>query len=165
MSAFSWSVLLRRIGVDVRVHEAAIVLLLFGYSFLLGVFQFSSKAVRQATYVDSWGSEQLPWVYLAVAFVAYPVLRLYGLVGERWSRSRVIVGTTIGVALGQVLFWALLASTNRWVPFFYYLWISIAIALTLSQFWSYVNTMLDKLRCPPHPLHQERRYHRPLGDT
>ncbi len=143
MTAQRWSSALGRLGIDLRPGEQAAVLVLFSYSFLLGIFQFSSKAVRQATFVDALGAERLPWVYLAVAVAAYPTLRLYNALARRASSGGVIRATAIGVGLALLGFWWLMARPSAVVSFSYYLAIAIAIALTLSQLWSYVNATLD----------------------
>ncbi len=134
---------LRRLGVDMRPDEVAIAWSLFAFSFLMGTFQFAGKAVRQATYIDTWGAERLPYVYLLVALVAFPVLQAYGVLAQRVSRSRAILGTNVSVALGLGLFWWLFGLDQPWVPVAYYVWIAIATVLLLSQFWSYTNMKLD----------------------
>ena len=69
--------LLGRLGTDVRVEETRIATLLFAYSFLIGAFQFAAKSIRQSSFVDSLGWTQLPFVYLAVAIMAWPLLRAW----------------------------------------------------------------------------------------
>ena len=134
---------LRRIGVDLRPREAGLASTLFGYSFLLGVFQFSGKAVRQATYVDSLGAENLPWVYLAVALVAYPVMRVYGYLAVRMSRQVVVSATVLLSAAAMVLFWWRMAELGWVTSVAFYLFMSIVTVLVLTQLWSYVNSALD----------------------
>ena len=134
---------LRSLGIELRPDERSVAMLLFGYSFLMGVFQFSSKAVRQASYVDSLGADKLPYVFLAVALIAYPFLRFYGRVADRFSRER-IIGWTMGiVSIGLVGFWWLMKEPAVWVSVALYLWISVTSALTLSQLWTYANSLLD----------------------
>lgn len=134
---------LRRLGVDLRMEELGVASSLFVLSFLLGTFQFAGKAVRQATFIDTWGAERLPYVYLLVALVAYPVLRLYEFLTERVARTAAVVITNLAVVLGLVAFWWFYGLGETWVPVAYYVWIAIATVLLLSQFWSYTNTRLD----------------------
>lgn len=139
-----WIELLRRLGIDVRSQERTLVGGLFAASFVLGVFQFSSKAVRQAGFIDSFGADRLPLVYLAVALVAYPLLRIYGSVADRWSQVAVI-STTIGVICAGLLFfwWQMEGDAANWVAAGFYVWVAIATALLLTQLWSLTNTFLD----------------------
>jgi ATP:ADP antiporter, AAA family len=134
---------LRRIGVPLRAEEVGVVWMLFGYSFLVGVFQFTSKAVRQATYVDTLGAERLPWVYLLVAIVAYPTMRLYNVLADRVSRGTLIAGTTWTMAGLLVLFWQWMTAGGTVVAIAYYLFIAIATVLAFSQLWSHVGALLD----------------------
>ena len=134
---------LRRLGVEVRPEESPQVWLLFIYSLLLGVFQFSGKAVRQASYVDQLGAEQLPFVYLLVAVVAYPVLRVYERAADRWNRDHLVIGTLTLAAAGLVAFWFLMATQGPAVSAGFYLWIALDTALTLTQLWSYANHLFD----------------------
>lgn len=134
---------LRRIGVDMRPREAGLASALFAYSFLLGVFQFSGKAVRQATFVDSLGAERLPWVYLAVAVVAYPVMRIYGHLAVRLSRKLVVNATVLASAAAMVVFWWAMAEPGWVTSVLFYLFMSIVTVLVLTQLWSYVNSVLD----------------------
>lgn len=143
-SQSGWTGLLQRLGIDVRPQEASVVGGLFLASFVLGIFQFSSKAVRQAGFIDSFGADRLPLVYLAVALVAYPLLRLYGSVADRWSQVAVI-STTIGVICAGLLFfwWQMAGDAPSWVAAGFYVWVAIATALVLTQLWSLTNTFLD----------------------
>ena len=140
----SWLVAaLRRLGVDLRVEEAGIAFSLFFFSFLMGTFQFAGKVVRQATFIDTWGAERLPYVYLLVALVAIPVLPLYGLLAERVPRAMAVVVTNLAIVAGLVLFAWLFGAGGRWVAIAYYVWMALASVLLLSQFWSYTNMRLD----------------------
>ncbi|HUP25801.1 MAG TPA: Npt1/Npt2 family nucleotide transporter [Thermoanaerobaculia bacterium] len=134
---------LRRIGVPLRAEELGVVWMLFGYSFLVGIFQFTSKAVRQATYVDTLGAERLPWVYLLVAVVAYPTMRLYNVLADRVSRGTLIAGTTWIMAGLLVVFWQWMTVGGIVVAIAYYLFIAIATVLAFSQLWSHVGALLD----------------------
>ncbi|HEX9670643.1 MAG TPA: hypothetical protein VGC93_14315, partial [Thermoanaerobaculia bacterium] len=78
------------IAVDVRPGEGPLCWLLFAMHFLVLAFQYASKSVRQATYVDALGADQLPYVYLLIALVSYPVLRLYGRLVDAFEQRRLI---------------------------------------------------------------------------
>ena len=72
-----WRRTIRRLGVDLRPGEGSPAALLFTSLFLLLTFQIATKTVRQSTFIDALGAARLPLVYLLVALVSYPVLRLY----------------------------------------------------------------------------------------
>ena len=133
----------RRLGVDVRPGEGAITALLFVSLFLVINFQYIAKTVRQSTFVDSLGATRLPWVYLAVALCSYPLLRLYTRFADRISRHRLITATCLLVSIGTAGFWWAYGYDAAWVPVAFYVWTSIAFVMTVSQFWSYANHILD----------------------
>ena len=135
---------LHHLGVVIRPSEIGLTLVLFAHCLLIGIFQFSSKAVRQSLFVDALGAEQLPWVYLLVAVLAYPVVRFYsGLSRRGVSWPRVMAFTCVGMAAGLVGFWFLLAGEALWVRFVLYLFVSICTVLAMSQFFLWAAQLLD----------------------
>jgi AAA family ATP:ADP antiporter len=135
--------LLGRLGTDVRVEETRLATLLFAYCFLIGAFQFAAKSIRQASFVDSLGWGQLPFVYLTVAAVAWPVLRGFNRLAGGSVLDRVIPRTTLVVIGSLVLFWWLYGYPWPWPRFVFYVWISIVTLLVFSQFWSWASQLLD----------------------
>ena len=75
-----WQRPLQRVGIDLRSGEAALAVTLFTTFFLITTFQITTKTLRQSTFIDAQGAERLPIVYLLVALLSYPFLRLY----SRW---------------------------------------------------------------------------------
>lgn len=132
-----------RLGVDLRPGEGTLCCLLFAIHFLLLAFQYTSKAVRQATYINDWGAEQLPFVYFLIAVVSYPVLRVYGYLAARFELHRLIASSAILVALTLSVFWWLFGLGLRWVSGVFYVWVSIVGILLVSQFWSYASQRLN----------------------
>lgn len=131
------------LGVDVRRGEGAIAVLLFLFFFLAVTFQYVSKAVRQSKFMDSLGAEMLPVVYLLLAASAIPVILLYNRAVDRYPRHHVIAGTCGTVAISVAGFAAVINSQAAWVPIAFYIWVSIAYVLIVSQFWAYSNVVLD----------------------
>jgi AAA family ATP:ADP antiporter len=131
------------IAVDVRPGEGTLCWLLFAMHFLVLAFQYASKSVRQATYVDALGADQLPYVYLLIALVSYPVLRLYGRLVDAFEQRRLIAVSGLAVAASLVGFWWLYGLAGRWVSVAFYVWVSIVGILLVSQLWSYSSHLLD----------------------
>ncbi|MFN2441753.1 MAG: hypothetical protein ABR517_03625, partial [Thermoanaerobaculia bacterium] len=127
---------LGRVGIAFRAGEAGPAALLFLTFFLIITFQYATKSVRQSAFISGLGAEQLPWVYLFVAAISYPFLRVYSGFADRMKRETLIISTCTLVALSMALFWWLFEFPWRWVPFAFYVWISIAIVMLVSQFWS-----------------------------
>jgi ATP:ADP antiporter, AAA family len=138
-----WRAFVSRLGIDFRGGELAPALLLFLVFFLLITFQYTTKSVRQSTFINSLGAEKLPYVYLFIALASYPVLRLYSRLADRMRRHDLIAATCFFTALTMAGFWWLYQFSWPWVAFAFYVWISITVVLLVSQFWSFSNNMLD----------------------
>ena len=123
--------------------EAAQAWQFFFVFLLLTTVHFAAKTVRQATYIDSVGAENLPWVYLAVALISFPVLVLYSRLAARFQVPVLIMASTLLHVIGLVLFFVLFGIGGKWVAVAYYIWLGMAFAIAVSQFWSYANQFFD----------------------
>ena len=140
---FGWRQVASRLGVDVRPGEGLVTLLLFTCFFLFITFQYTTKSVRQASFVDGLGATNLPWVYLGVALLSYPFLRVYSRFAGRVARHRLITATSAIIAASMFAFWWLFQYDFWLMPAVLYVWISIAYVMTVSQFWLFSNHVLD----------------------
>jgi AAA family ATP:ADP antiporter len=135
--------LLRRLGIEFHPGETPTVLALFGTFFFCLCFQYAAKSVRQASFVDTFGAARLPVVYLAVALLTLPVVYLYGRLADRLSPARLTVLTCVSTAAGLATFWWLYGTPAPWVPFVFYLFATVVIALNLSQIWALAAQLFD----------------------
>lgn len=135
--------LLARLGIDMRSGEGLPAVLLFTAFFLLMAFWYATKSVRQSTFIDSLGAAMLPVAYLLVAVCSYPLLRLYSRLADRMARTRLVVATSLVIALSMVAFWWLYEFPWSWVPVVFYVWVSLVIVMMVSQFWSFSNLVLS----------------------
>jgi AAA family ATP:ADP antiporter len=138
-----WRRFLQHVGIDLRPGEVALALNMFTSFFLITTFQITTKTLRQSAFIDALGAARLPVVYLLVALLSYPFLRLYGRFSERFSIRRLIQISSVVVALGLVVFWLLFSRSWSWVPIAFYVLTSITYALLISQFWMLANHGLD----------------------
>ncbi|MCG8456221.1 MAG: hypothetical protein MI919_08055 [Holophagales bacterium] len=153
-SAHTW---LARLGLQVRVGEGGLFTLLFGAHFLLLAFQYTAKSVRQSTFIDVLGAENLPWAYLLVAVASYPLLLLFGRLSARHDLSRVLTVASLVAAVSLLAFaWIFLVFPHAsWPTLVFYLWTAVVGVLLVSQFWSYAAARLD--------ARQARRLFAPVG--
>ncbi len=138
-----WQRPLLRLGVDLRAGEAALALTLFSSFFLITTFQITTKTLRQSAFLEAQGADRLPIVYLLVALLSYPFLRLYSRWADRFSIRHLIQLSNLLVAAGVIGFWALLRQPWPWVPAAFYVATSIVYAMLISQFWTLANHSLD----------------------
>ena len=140
---FGWRGAAARFGVDVRPGEGLVTVLLFACFFLFITFQYTTKSVRQSSFIDGLGATNLPWVYLGVAVLSYPFLRLYSRFADRVTRHRLIAATSIIIAASMFAFWWFFQFDFWAMPIVLYVWISIAYVMIVSQFWLFSNHVLD----------------------
>jgi AAA family ATP:ADP antiporter len=123
--------------------EGALAWLFFLDFLILTTVHFAAKTVRQAAYIDALGAENLPWVYLAVAAISLPVLVIYSRAVARFKLPMLILGGTLLHVFGLVLFFYLFGLGRGWVAALYYVWLGMAFAIAVSQFWTYANQVFD----------------------
>ena len=125
--------------------EGKLAWLFFFYFLMVTTVHFAGKSVRQASYIDTIGAANLPYVYLAVALISYPVLVMYSRLAARVKHSTLIAGSTTLHAVGLVVFFGLFALEidKRTVAVAYYVWLGMAFAIAISQVWSYANHIFD----------------------
>ncbi len=136
----SW---LSYLEIDLRAGEADISWLLFAVHFLLLMFQYTAKALRQSIFIDSLGADKLPIVYLLVALCSYPLLIAHSRMVDRWAQGRLIAASSLAVGASLLAFWWLFKTQSDWVSIAFYVWISVTGILLVSQFWSYACHLLD----------------------
>jgi AAA family ATP:ADP antiporter len=141
--AAPWRRSIGRLGIQFREGEVRPAIVLFLMFFLLITFQYTTKSVRQSTFINSLGAEKLPWVYLFVAVSSYPFLRIYSRFADRMHRHSLIAATCALTAVSMTLFWWLYQYSWPWVAFVFYVWISITTVMMVSQFWSFSNHLFD----------------------
>ncbi len=134
---------LRRAAFGIHPGEGALAWLFFLEFLVLTTVHFAGKSVRQAAYIDALGAERLPWVYLAVALISFPVLVVYSRLAGRYRLPILILGFTLLHVFGLTLFFYLFGTGGKWVAVAYYIWLSMAFAIAVSQFWTYANQIFD----------------------
>ncbi len=116
---------------------------LFGFFLLLETCHYISKSVRQATYIDTLGAERLPWVYLLLTATSVPVLFAYSRLARGRPLHRLVAATSAVQGLAMVAFYLLFATGEAWVALVFYLWITTAFGIAISQFWLYSAQVFD----------------------
>ena len=134
---------LGRAAFGIHPGEAPLAWLFFFEFLVLTTVHFAAKSVRQATYIDALGAEKLPWVYLAVAVVSFPVLVLYSRLAAKIRLQMLILAGTLLHVLGLVVFFILFGRGQNWVAVAYYIWLGMAFAIAVSQFWTWANQVFD----------------------
>jgi AAA family ATP:ADP antiporter len=128
----------------VRRGERSLAILFFVYFFLLMASEYAVKSVRQSSYIDIVGAQNLPYVYLLLALLSFPALLLYAKLTRRFDDPTLIVAFTVLRVVGLVVFFWLFGHTTGWLlAFAFYLWATLGFGIAVSQFWSFANNVFD----------------------
>jgi AAA family ATP:ADP antiporter len=130
--------LLTRI-VDLRPGEGPRVFRMFALLALIIATNYVLKPVRSALFLSRLGAANLPYVYVLVALVLGVVGTAFARFGPRANLPRFLVGLACFFSANLVLFWLATLSGLPYTGFFFYVWVSIVIALLPSVFWLFAN--------------------------
>ena len=132
-----------RRAVHVRSDEWPLVFTLFGYFFLLTSTQHLLKPARNAFFLTTAGSGNLPWAYIAGAVVSVVSTTVYA----RWVTPLDRRGQTIGsllFSLGTiVIFRLLLVNPTAWTAGAFYVWFNVFTLVLVSQFYMLSGDLFD----------------------
>src|SRR5512143_2568931 len=123
----------------IRSGEGRLAWLFFTYFVLLAACHYAAKAVRQAFYLDVLGATKLPYVYLLVALVSFPILLVYARLADRFRHVHLIGLLCAVQAIALTLFFWLFTLPGPWVPLLFYVWTTLVFGIGVSQLWSYAN--------------------------
>ena len=129
----------RALLVDLRPGEGGRVGGMFALIGLIIATSYILKPVRSSLFLTQFGSERLPYVYLAVALVLGVVASAFARIAGRADLPRLFVGTALLFSFTLVVFWALTVANWRFTGFAFYVWVSIFTALMPSLFWLLAN--------------------------
>jgi ATP:ADP antiporter, AAA family len=108
------------------------------FLFFLMVSFMVSKSLRDATFLDAYGAEQLPRTYILLSVVLAGGALYYNRILRRFG-ARAVFNGSLGVALViQTAFFFLYRSGFRWVPVAYYLFVA-SYGILIAQFWLFLG--------------------------
>jgi len=122
--------------------EAANALLFFFYFFFITAPFAIFKSIRDASYLDELGSQNLPLAY-ATAFFVGLVVAFLGKLQARVQRQRLLVATLLFFALTGAAFFFLFPRAGKWMVLVYYVWANILAVVLMTQFWIAVNDIYN----------------------
>lgn len=123
--------LFRHIRPDERRATIGAVVTLFG----LMAAHAMLETARDALFLASIPAEQLPWVYLTIAFVTFFVTQL-GAQREAAPKARTLSLWILGSAIVTGLFRVLLLNPAPWGFYALYIWTGVQTTAVLLVFWT-----------------------------
>lgn len=126
---------------DIRTEERGTAALLFAYIFLLIAALLIIKPVRNSLFLNEFGFDQLPYVFMLVAVIAGGTLSLYSRIATVLSLRGLITLTLTASILILTAVWLLLGIGYRagWFIYAFYIWVALFGLMTTTQFWLLAN--------------------------
>ncbi len=125
---------------DVRAGEGAGVLLLTANILLLLGSYYLLKTAREPLILTEGGAAVKSYSSAGQAGLLMILVPLYGLVGARVNRLKLVVGLTLFFASHLLIFQALgLGGMSIGIAF--YIWVGIFNVFVISQFWAFANDL------------------------
>ena len=129
--------------VKVKPGEERVAILLFFYFFLITAPFTIVKSVRQGSFLDDLGANNLPYAY-ATAILVGLVVALHARLQTRLSRRSLLVSTLAFFLLTALIFETLFAETDwKWLSLVYWFWANIFAVVITTQFWILVNDIFN----------------------
>jgi AAA family ATP:ADP antiporter len=127
----------------VRRGDGNTAVLMFAYSFLAMASYNILKPLTRSRFISDLGSDNLPYVLFASAFVIGLLMHWYVAAASRLARRHVIPATQAAIIFLLVAFALLLRTNSAWVTVAFYLFGQILGVLLISQFWTLANDVYD----------------------
>jgi len=128
---------------NIRKGEYTLALLMTFYYYLILLTYYFLKPARDSLFLVKLGSNQLPIVFILIAFIVAPITAIYSRAGRSLKLTSLInITTIILIASLFVLRW-LVQLGSSWVYYTFYIWVSIYGILTTSQFWLFANAVFN----------------------
>ena len=114
------------------------------FSFFAGIVLVSFYAASSALFLSTYGSETIPWVYIASAFVATGAGAVYYRVERRWAPYRLFSGTLLFIFLSIAgLRMGLMMTDRPWPAFGLLTWFPVISGLMTVVQWTLAGSVFD----------------------
>ncbi len=125
---------------DVRAGEGAGVITLAINVFVLLFAYYLLKTVRETLILTEGGATVKSYSAAAQALLLMLVVPIYGWLGTKVVRVRLLTGLTLFFVLNLVLF-ALMGASGVKLGIPFYIWVGIFNVFAVSQFWAFANDL------------------------
>ncbi len=141
---------------DVRREEYLPAGLMFVYGFLAMTSYYIAKSVRNATFVQRVGADNLDFVYILTAVFVTGVMVVYSRWVDRVKQTTLLQATFVFMVASLVAFWQLMQGGSSVVTSgAFYLFVKLYGLLVVSQFWLVGNVLFT--------TRQAKRLFGPIG--
>ena len=129
---------------NVQSGEGRLVSLLTLHYFFLGAAAVFTQTTAFALFLNEFGSQSLPYVYLATALGASLAAFIYLKIGERFSLSKLVVANLVSLSIISLgLRVGLLLPQARLIIFILPVWFQILVNFINLAVWTLAGRLLD----------------------
>ncbi len=130
--------------VDVKPGEEVIVVFFFFYFFLITAPYYIIKPIRNSSYLERMGDENLPLAYFLTALLMGFIVNFHSKLQVKIPRRTLILSSLVFFILNICVFWWLFYKHDwKWVPVVFWVWANIFAIVLVTQFWILVNDVLN----------------------
>lgn len=126
---------------DIRKGEFGVTMLMFAYQYLLLVTYYFLKPARDSLFLTELGVNQLPIVFILIAFVSLPINSIYSQASKSLRLNALINYTTAILIACLLILRVILNLGDAWVFYVFYIWVSIYGVFTTAQYWLFANAI------------------------
>jgi len=127
--------------IDIRPGEYKITFLLLANIYLILLTYYFLKPARDSLFLVEFGAGQLPYVFILTALIIVPITSLYSRASNYLKLGRLINYTNVILIFCLLGLRYLMTMQLSWVPYLFYIWVSIYGVLVTAQFWVLANAV------------------------
>ena len=147
--------------VGIRPGEFRPTAAMFSLLGLIIATSYILKPVRSSIFLTEFGADRLPYAYMLIGAVLAFVASAFSRIVARFTLNRVFTGASLFFAVNLVLFWWAIGSGWPYVPYVFYVWVSVFTIVMPTLFWLLANYVFYPNEGAPALQHRDRR--RPTG--
>jgi AAA family ATP:ADP antiporter len=129
--------------VRIKREEWPKTFLMFLYFFFTITSYYILKPVRDSVFIDKYGAENLPYIWLVTIVVLSLIVSIYVKFVDILAKNVLLSSTVIFFVSNLVAFWWLSHFDYKWLAAVFFVWVSIFSVMMVTQFWLYANDLFN----------------------
>ncbi len=131
------------LALNVRPEEGRLVTLLLIHSACLGMANIFMGTASNALFIQEYGAESLPYIYIAVAIVVSVIGSLYARMEAKLPFSLLLIGNLATLLAGILILRVALFSEVSAVIIVLRIWMDVIWILSSLEFWGLAGRLFD----------------------
>lgn len=131
------------LALNVRPEEGRLVSLLLIHSACLGMANIFMGTASNALFIEHYGAESLPYIYIAVAIVVSVIGSLYARLETKLPFSLLLIGNLATLLTGVIVLRVALFSEVSAVIIVLRIWMDVIWILSSLEFWGLAGRLFD----------------------